>query len=68
MYKAVFQVIKGAEDGEVCLACHRGPDKPRDQEHPHRECEANRNLRPHLAAKHESLKTEGGSERYRAGD
>ena len=46
----------------------RGPDTPSDQEHHHREYEADRNLRPYLLAIYERLKPEGSGKCHRATD
>ena len=62
----VFQAIQDANDAEMCRGSYRDPDTPRDQEHRHREYDADGQFRPHLAAKYECLKTERGSKRHRA--
>ena len=66
--KAAFQAINDAKDTEIGRGSYHDPDTPRDQDHHHREHDADRKFRPHLAAKYECLKTEGSRKRHRATD
>ena len=66
--KVEFQATKSAKDAGICPSFHRGPDAPGDQEHHHREYDADGKLRPNLAAKRERPKPEGSSKCYRATD
>lgn len=60
--------LQTAKDAENLPAFHRGQDAPGDQEHHHREYEADRNLRPYLLAIYERLKPKGSGKCHRATD
>lgn len=60
--------LQTTKDAENIPAFHRGQDAPGDQEHHHREYDADGKLRPNLAAECERLKSEGSSKCHRATD